>query len=76
MKLFHEKNPLRENNPAAIIFQGVRGMNIRESDSPSWLNPQEMIAAVQYCMLLYGMGLTPDKVGIIAPYRKQVSTCV
>jgi hypothetical protein len=59
--------------PPALVFHGVRGKNYQERESPSWYNPQEVVQAIYYLSMLYGTGLTPDDVGIITPYQKQVS---
>ncbi|UYV64033.1 MOV10L1, partial [Cordylochernes scorpioides] len=50
----------------------MQGEELRESDSPSWFNPIEIVQASQYLSDLYNEGLTPGDVGIITPYRKQV----
>ncbi|PBC31819.1 RNA helicase armi [Apis cerana cerana] len=57
--------PKRKGIPPAIVFHGVNGENCKDNDSPSWYNPEE---ATQ----LYKCGLSPDDIGIITPYQKQV----
>lgn len=58
-----------------IIFHGIQGQDTREASSPSFFNPQEVVAVVEYVALLLNersLGVTPDDIGIISPYRKQV----
>ncbi|KAG8196843.1 hypothetical protein JTE90_027556 [Oedothorax gibbosus] len=55
-----------------VIFHGVKGEEFREQNSPSWFNPTEVVQVTTYLQKLYDFGLTPDNVGIIAPYKKQV----
>lgn len=64
--------PKRNGAPPAIIFHGVNGENCKDSDSPSWYNPEEATQAYLYLLKLYQCGLSPDDVGIITPYQKQV----
>lgn len=54
-----------------ILFHGVQGTDMQETDNPSWFNAQEAVTAVQYLNTLYNSGLKPDDVGVITPYRKQ-----
>ncbi|XP_066992645.2 probable RNA helicase armi [Anabrus simplex] len=58
--------------PPAIVFHGIRGTNYQDKDCPSWFNPQEMVQVLYYVRLLFNEGLSPDDVGIITPYQKQV----
>ncbi|XP_048252901.1 RNA helicase Mov10l1-like isoform X2 [Haliotis rufescens] len=63
----------RRNYP--VIFHGLRGEDMRETDSPSWFNPMETVQVVQYLQSLLNnpqYRLTVDDIGIITPYRKQV----
>ncbi|XP_054717092.1 RNA helicase Mov10l1-like [Uloborus diversus] len=55
-----------------VIFHGIKGEEFREENSPSWFNPTEVVQVTKYLQKLYDFGLTPDDVGIIAPYKKQV----
>ncbi|XP_029039267.2 probable RNA helicase armi [Osmia bicornis bicornis] len=64
--------PERNGAPPAIIFHGVNGENCKDSDSPSWYNPEEATQAYLYLLKLYKCGLSPDDLGIITPYQKQV----
>ncbi|XP_023243874.1 RNA helicase Mov10l1-like [Centruroides sculpturatus] len=60
------------NRSFPMIFCGIRGENFREGDSPSWFNPYEVLCVVKYLKNLYSLGISPDDIGIITPYRKQV----
>ncbi|KAK7476009.1 hypothetical protein BaRGS_00032716 [Batillaria attramentaria] len=57
-----------------VIFDGIRGEDVREGDSPSWFNPGETVRVVHYLQGLLGNNppVAPDDIGIITPYRKQV----
>ena len=58
-----------------IIFHGVEGEDSREGSSPSFFNPHEAVEVVKYVRLLLeerSLGITPDEIGVISPYRKQV----
>ena len=56
----------------------VQGEDVREGDSPSWFNPAETVQVVRYLQGLLGNNppLSPDHIGIITPYRKQVRQAV
>jgi len=48
---------------------------MREGNSPSWFNPVETVQVVRYLQGLMksdSFDVSPDNVGIITPYRKQV----
>nr|XP_012147148.1 PREDICTED: probable RNA helicase armi isoform X1 [Megachile rotundata] len=64
--------PERKGAPPPIVFHGVNGENCKDNDSPSWYNPEEATQAYLYLLKLYRCGLSPDDVGIITPYQKQV----
>ncbi|XP_026673868.1 probable RNA helicase armi [Ceratina calcarata] len=64
--------PERKGSPPAIVFHGVIGENCKDNDSPSWYNPVEATQVYLYLLKLYKCGLSPDDVGIITPYQKQV----
>ncbi|KOX70201.1 putative RNA helicase armi [Melipona quadrifasciata] len=64
--------PKRKDIPPAIIFHGVNGGNCKDNDSPSWYNPEEATQVYLYLLKLYKCGLSPDDIGIITPYQKQV----
>ncbi|KAM9001976.1 helicase MOV-10 isoform 1-T1 [Sarcophilus harrisii] len=62
-----------------IIFHGVMGKDDREGNSPSFFNSEEAATVVFYLKKLLtsspkkGQGrLSPQNVGVISPYRKQV----
>lgn len=63
-----------------LIFHGVMGKDEREANSPSFFNVTEIQVLVNYLAMLFetqgkkGLPkLPPSDIGIIAPYRKQVS---
>ncbi|XP_076298208.1 putative RNA helicase armitage isoform X2 [Lasioglossum baleicum] len=64
--------PEREGSPPAIVFHGINGKNCRDNDSPSWYNPEEATQVYLYLLKLYECGISPDDIGIITPYQKQV----
>ncbi|KOC69224.1 putative RNA helicase armi [Habropoda laboriosa] len=64
--------PKRKNSPPAMIFHGVNGENCKDNDSPSWYNLEEATQVYLYLLKLYKCGLSPDDIGIITPYQKQV----
>ena len=54
----------------------LQGEDMREGNSPSWFNPMEALQVMRYLKSLNpgsSTGLTFDDIGIITPYRKQVS---
>lgn len=63
-----------------MIFHGVMGKDEREANSPSFFNVSEIEVLVDYLTkLMETQGkkglpkLSAKDIGIIAPYRKQVS---
>ncbi|XP_043859479.1 helicase MOV-10 [Dromiciops gliroides] len=67
------------NQGFPIIFHGVMGKDDREGNSPSFFNSEEAATVVSYLKKLLtsapkkGQGrLSPQHVGVISPYRKQV----
>ena len=66
-------SPLLPTKNHPVVFHGVRGQNVQEGDSPSWFNPQEAWQTTVYIRALITSGVDPADVGIIAPYRKQVT---
>lgn len=65
--------PNRKGAPPAIIFHGVNGENCKDDDSPSWYNLEEATQVYLYLINLYKYGLSPNDIGIITPYQKQVN---
>ncbi|KAK0163342.1 hypothetical protein PV327_007034 [Microctonus hyperodae] len=65
--------PTRDGQPPAIVFHGINGENCQDSDSPSWYNPAEATQVYLYLLRLYDCGISENDIGIIAPYKKQVS---
>ena len=63
------------NKEFPIIFEGVKGRDMREEKSPSFFNPEEAAVVVQYVKDLKdarGIKVLPSQIGVISPYRKQV----
>ena len=62
-----------------IIFEGIKGRDMREEKSPSFFNPEEAAVVVQYVKDLKdarGINVLPSQIGVISPYRKQVQNTV
>ena len=60
-----------------IVFEGIKGRDMREEKSPSFFNPEEAAVVVQYVKDLKdarGINVLTSEIGIISPYRKQVHT--
>lgn len=58
-----------------IVFHAVDGENTREGNSPSWFNPQEAMVVVEYVKKLVEESkpkISPEDIGIITPYARQV----
>ena len=58
-----------------LIFEGVRGDDQREGDSPSWFNSTEaevVLNTVRKLLNYRQGGLRQEHIGVIAPYNKQV----
>lgn len=56
-----------------LIFHGVDGQQLRESDSPSLMNPEEVVQVVRYAKILArDQNILTSDIGIISPYKKQV----
>ena len=56
----------------------LQGEDMREGNSPSWFNPVETVEVVKYVQQVLSLpnnDLTTSDIGIITPYRKQVSVC-
>ncbi|XP_058797629.1 probable RNA helicase armi isoform X2 [Phymastichus coffea] len=64
--------PKRLGTPLPIVFHAVDGKNMQDQDSPSWYNPEEATQVYIYLLDLYNRGLSPNDIGIITPYSKQV----
>ena len=61
------------NVKCPLVFHGVRGKNFQEGLSPSWFNPTEAFQVSRYFQQLLNSGVKCEHVGIIAPYRQQIS---
>lgn len=57
-----------------MIFHGIVGGNEREGQNPSWFNIDEIEEIVFYVhSLISSKRAKPKDIGIITPYRNQVS---
>lgn len=65
--------PKRKGPAPAIVFHGVNGVNRQDDDSPSWYNCEEATQVYLYFLRLCEKKFTADDIGIITPYKKQVS---
>ncbi len=56
-----------------LLVHGVQGEDMREGNSPSFLNSLEAVATVAHIesVLAYAPWLRPEDVGVVTPYRKQ-----
>ena len=57
-----------------VIFKAVWGKDEREEESPSFFNPEEISAVLQYVEQLTearGLPLKMNEIGIISPYHRQ-----
>jgi len=54
------------------FFYGITGENRQENDSPSWYNPQEVKEVFLMTISLYRANVSPEQIGILTPYMKQV----
>ncbi|XP_059050949.1 probable RNA helicase armi isoform X2 [Achroia grisella] len=57
---------------AGIYVYGIKGVNLRAEDSPSWYNPYEASMVALTACKLYKKNITPDEIGIITPYLAQI----
>ncbi|KAH7327647.1 AAA domain-containing protein [Rhizoctonia solani] len=55
-----------------IIFEAVRGEDMREERSPSYFNPHEASLVKDYVQRLLPSIASPRKIGIVTPYKAQV----
>ena len=60
-----------------LLFDGIVGRDTREANSPSWFNPDEVVAVVKTVQRLLQpramrSKITAEEIGVIAPYNKQV----
>jgi len=68
-----EELPNKEQCP--LLFYGVAGHHEREGNTLSYFNKSEVavvVELVQKLLTTSGCGATPEDIGIIAPFRKQV----
>ncbi|XP_017071574.1 probable RNA helicase armi [Drosophila eugracilis] len=54
------------------FFYGITGENRQDIDSPSWYNPHEVKEVFLMTIALYRANVTPEQIGILTPYVKQV----
>ncbi|XP_023946786.2 probable RNA helicase armi [Bicyclus anynana] len=62
---------LQSHEGGGIFVYGIKGINMRDEDSPSWYNPQEASMVALTVCKLYKRNLTADEIGIITPYIAQ-----
>ncbi|KAI8771706.1 helicase Mov10l1, partial [Biomphalaria glabrata] len=55
-----------------VIFHGLRGLDLRETNSPSWFNPGEIMQVIIYLQGVLKENIKPEDIGVITPYKKQV----
>jgi helicase MOV-10 len=58
-----------------LMWTGIQGKDAREANSPSWFNADEALQVVRHVKDLLDMKsskITPEQIGIISPYNKQV----
>ena len=65
------------NREVPLIFHGVKGMEEREANSPSWFNRDEAGVVLSYVQKVLAPNsgaprIRQQDIGIIAPYSKQV----
>lgn len=57
-----------------LLFIGIQGCDEREGSNPSWFNRIEASKTMEIIkVLIQDKGLKEEEIGVIAPYRKQVS---
>ncbi|GFP84059.1 probable RNA helicase sde3 [Phtheirospermum japonicum] len=62
------------NKEFPLIFMGIQGCDEREGSNPSWFNRIEASKVVEMIKLLIEQkGMVEDDIGVITPYRQQVS---
>jgi superfamily I DNA and/or RNA helicase len=67
-----ELPPGRGYTPA-LVFHGLRGRCIRDGDSPSWYNPNEVNQVFAYIKKLMAKDVKAWDIGVITFYAKQVN---
>ncbi|EDV96181.1 probable RNA helicase armi [Drosophila grimshawi] len=67
--LFNTENTPRTHG---AFFHGILGENRQDMDSPSWYNVVEAVEVFKMCCKLYGQNVSPQNIGIMSPYSKQV----
>lgn len=55
-----------------LLIHSVVGKEQREGNSPSYFNPEEACVVLRYIEKLYEYGTSPQDIGVITPYCKQV----
>lgn len=61
-----------ERETGGIYVYGIKGVNARAEDSPSWFNLEEAAMVAMTTCKLYKRNITLDDIGIITPYIAQV----
>ncbi|XP_061709089.1 probable RNA helicase armi [Cydia pomonella] len=60
-----------ERTEGGVFVYGIKGVNARAEDSPSWFNREEAAMVALMTCKLYKRNITPDDIGIITPYIAQ-----
>ncbi|KAK6130222.1 hypothetical protein DH2020_036032 [Rehmannia glutinosa] len=62
------------NKEFPLLFIGIQGCDEREGSNPSWFNRIEASKVVEMIRVLIDQkGMVEDDIGVITPYRQQVS---
>uniref|UniRef100_A0A7N1A7T1 RNA helicase n=1 Tax=Kalanchoe fedtschenkoi TaxID=63787 RepID=A0A7N1A7T1_KALFE len=64
---------LLPNKDFPVIFYGVQGCDEREGNNPSWFNRFEVSKVVEIISELTLSNLNESEIGVITPYRQQVT---
>ena len=62
-----------------VIFNSTKDLyiqDVREANSPSFYNPEEIIRVISYVEELIAFGVDEDDIGVITPYRTVVSQSI
>ncbi|KAK7366576.1 hypothetical protein VNO80_08569 [Phaseolus coccineus] len=71
---FMTMGDLLPNKEFPILFHGIQGCDEREGNNPSWFNRIEASKVIEVVRrLIAGGNIKEENIGIITPYRQQVS---
>lgn len=62
------------NKHYPMVFHGVQGEEMREANSPSFFNPDEIMVAVEWIEKVIsrrGTGISAEDIAVVTPYHKQ-----